>query len=142
MAAVGLTVASCRRPHVHTFLLRACGPRASFRESFVKISAVKSLCCERRITYNFPIKQIVFPFPTISFEPRTHIHTGPHHGDSLVETLRDQRVVHLAFRNGFLPLHLSGPNELEESTRTSYARCFFSFAGLTRIKLQNWGLTS
>ena len=52
------------------------------------------------------------------FEPRTHIHTCPYRGNSLVEALRDQRVVHLALRDGLLPLRLSGPNELN-STRVS-----------------------
>jgi hypothetical protein len=75
------------------------------------------------MTHNFPIEQVVFPFPTIPFEPWTHIHTRPHHGDSLVETLRNQRVVHLALRNSSFSLCISGPNELKIDAHEHGSAC-------------------
>jgi hypothetical protein len=127
VAAASPMAMSCRPLHVHTFSLRACGLRASFRGSLIEISTTSFSAAEKHEvdTHNFPVKQIILPFPTIPFEPRAHIHTCPYHRNGLVETLRDQWVVHLAFRDGPLPLGFSGPNELD----LLHVNCPF-FAGL------------
>lgn len=64
------------------------------------------------VTYDFQAVKVVLAFSPVAFKARTHIHTCTNHGDGLVQTFWYERIVHLAFGYGLLPLRVAGFHEL------------------------------
>jgi hypothetical protein len=66
-------------------------------------------------TYRFPFKQIVLAFTAIPFEPGGHVHARPDQVDSVLQTLRNKWIIHLALCYGFLSFDFASFHELATS---------------------------
>ena len=49
-----------------------------------------------KMTYAFPLIKIIFPFPTVAFEFRTHILTSSNKSNGFRESFRFTWIIHLA----------------------------------------------